>query len=290
MIAFKKILEKTIIEASDKGVLDKIWDKLSTKALTEFIPPLFDEYVIKFVQKDSMRDIAEEFLTSQGFQIENLNEAVDEIIQTFANGNNDTVVYYYIKWTSATEFTCTQFLGAGNNSKFKRFMEISYQYEDSSNKGEACYKVVKAYDYSENKEINLTKETDKDIIQNLVYPLQLSNTVAYYMQHYSPELEYKSIKASPLTKTKNISNGNKGYRQSIVLKSKIKKYVLDYEKDLKTIRTYRKAKPCWYVRGYYQHFGKEKVLKYIPPRINYRKDVDRKITPDRGNLFKLEEN
>lgn len=244
-ISLKKILTKTTIKV-DINFLESLYDKVMKKASLNFVPPLFDEFVISLMS------------------------------------DNIGIAYYYIKWFSATMAKISVFLNTNGNvvfEKCKLLYEITYEYDST-----VCdYWVDKVYDNLNNQELDEVEyKSNKFILQVVISSLNLINNVSYYMQHYSPEIEYKVIKATQLKKVENFKNGNGGYEQKIVLKSKVKKYILDenkHKENLKSIRTYRKIKPYWYVRGYYQHFGKEKVLKYIPPRINYRdkKDVTKEL-------------
>lgn len=280
-ISLSKILTKTTIEITEKFV-EKVWDKLIDKATTyQFVPPLFDEYVVKRVGKGDMRKVLIDSILSNNRENIPINEIPLYVDYCIKDGqvSADIVTYYYVKWLSATEYRIVIYTNATNTeiyNKYKCIYEIDYRYEASQEKkeGEGNYLILRVFD-----SINNCELSDEQVIENKFTffiahnAFQIVNIVSYYMQHYSPEVEYKEIKATQLKKGKNTNNGNNGYSQRVVLKSKVKKYILNeqkYKENLKSIRTYKKTKTCWYVRGYYQHYGKEKILKYIPPRINYR--------------------
>lgn len=214
------------------------------------------------------------------------------------NFDNDVITYYCIQYSSATEWSVTVFEGQRHTKTW--IVECSYINEPDEYGNNYTINVIST---SSSVDFSVVPEQVKAQIQasNMAeyaqcigaFALDIVNVVSYYMQHYDPDIEYSVVKATPLSKIKKEKqvHGNLGYEQKIVLKSKIKKYVLTsdtYSTDVKKIRKYRKTKPCWYVRGYYQHYGQEKVLKYIPPRINYRKNVSRSENP-KSNVYQIKE-
>lgn len=297
-ISLSKILTKTTIEVTEKFI-EKIWNKLIYKATTfQFVPPLFDEFVIKRVGKGDMRELLINSIISnnkENIPIEEIPWYVDYCIKD-NQVNEDIITYYYVKWLSAIKYRVVIYTNATSTeiyNKCKCIYEIDYCYDANQNaEEESNYLILRVFD-----SINNCELTDKQVTEDK-YTLYIShnafqvvNIVSYYMQHYSPEVEYKEIKATQVKKGGNTESQNNGYSQKVVLKSKVKKYILNeqkYKENLKAIRTYKKTKSCWYVRGYYQHYGKDKILKYIPPRINYRNKDNTKDQLPQAKTYELE--
>lgn len=299
-ISFKKALEKTIIEVNS-DFIEPVWNYVIHHTRKSYIPPLFSEYTIVLTEKNKGRKIIEDTL-SNNIQFLSLpfgakEQAIDDIIKG-NNLSNDVVTYYCVQYSSATEWSVTVFEGQRHTKTW--IVECSYINEPDEYGNNYAINVLST---SSNIEFLAVPEYVKAQIQISsmteyaqcmgAFVLDIVNVISYYMQHYNPDVAYSIIKATPLSKIQKERkvNGNLCYEQKIVLKSKIKKYVLTsdtYSTDVQKIRTYRKTKPCWYVRGYYQHFGQEKILKYIPPRINYRKNVSH-LTNPKPNTYQIKE-
>ena len=284
-ISFQQILSKTIIEVDNK-FMEKIWDSLEKHIRREYVPPLFSDYTIILTEKDANRKIIEksfeETVYFSNLSIEEQKKAIDKALKE--NGlSEDIVRYYYVKYFSATEWEITVFETEKDN-KIEKVWTVECVYKNTPSEDCEFYGIkVKLNKYDDNSIDFKNRMAAKYGIYNMsdyarqigTFALDLVNAVSYYMQHYNPDVEYKLIKVEEPKKSKK-KNGNAGYRQKIVLKSKISRYVLSdetHKTNIDNIRIYRKIKPCWYVRGYYQHYGKDKILKYIPPRINYRRDI-----------------
>ncbi|WP_106762811.1 hypothetical protein [Pseudoruminococcus massiliensis] len=296
-ISFQQILSKTIIEV-DNNFLEKIWDSLEKHIRREYVPPLFSDYTIILTEKGANRKIIEksfeETVYFSNLSIEDQKKAIDKALKE--NGlSEDIVRYYYVKYFSATEWEITVFETEKDN-KIEKVWTVECVYKNTPSEDGEFYGIkVKLNKYDDNSIDFKNRMAAKYGIYNMsdyarqigTFALDLVNAISYYMQHYNPDVEYKLIKVEEPKKSKK-KNGNAGYRQKIVLKSKISRYVLSdetHKTNIDNIRIYRKIKPCWYVRGYYQHYGKDKILKYIPPRINYRRDIskteDLQPTPNR---------
>ncbi len=285
-ISFQKAITKTMIEVDD-NFTESVWDSLVRKTRNHYVPPLFSEFTIKFTERGKGRAIIQTGLSNNiGFlslPVEKREKFIDEIIINNPYMTNDVVTYYSVMYVSATEWVVVVFEGERHTKTW--IVECSYINEPDEYGNNYSINVISTCEH-----LDFDKVPDEVLNQMSVrnvaeyaqrigaFALDIVNVISYYMQHYNPDVEYSLIKATPLKKTKDgtKTKGNLGYEQKIVLKSKIKKYVLTsdtHKTNIKKMRTYRKTKPCWYVRGYYQHFGNEKILKYIPPRINYRKDL-----------------
>lgn len=301
-ISFQQILTKTIIEVDNK-FMEKIWDSLEKHIRREYVPPLFSDYTIILTEKGANRKIIEKSFEDNiyysNLSIEDQKKAIDKALKE--NGlPEDIVRYYYVKYLSATEWKITIFEAETEKDKIEKVWTIECVYRNTPSEDGEFYGIKVKLNKDDNNSIDFNNQmAAKYGIYNMsdyarqigTFVLDLVNAISYYMQHYNPNVEYKLIKVEEPKKSKK-KNGNGGYRQKITLKSKISRYILSdetHKNNIKNIRTYRKIKPCWQVRGYYQRFGKEKILKYIPPRINYRRDIskteDLQPTPNRYNLI-----
>lgn len=239
-ISYNKAMTKTTVHV-DGDFMESIWDNVVLKAQSKYVPPLFDEFTI---------------------------------INTHSNGLIET---YYVKYTSATDWSITTFFGNNINNKKPKWiltMNVSYECIDIQNKHQ-----IKIY---ANETINENNSSDFAI-----YSLDFVMAVQYYMQHFSPEIEYSTREVSELKRNeKSCRNG--GYSQKIKLRSRKKQYIMNAETVTPTImRKYRKITPCWTVRGYYQHYGKgnNRILKYIAPQIRYRTDMRNKKKPSNKQYY-----
>lgn len=272
-VSFQKTSKKTNIEI-DVSFLNEIWDKIVEETNEKLVPPLFDEFVITVVSKNKIYEdmknclIQEQVITlnSDKQQAEkHINNAIKDMLNEVRYDLTET---YYVKYTTATQLSIIYFDGL----QHKKRVNIELEYKcDSSEYSVNIINFNKAH-FEDAFDKSLSESENVQKILNSM--LQTIRVVSHYMQTYNPTVEYKEARASAL-EHKKVKNHNKGYSQAIKLKSKITKYVINSENDKehqKTIRKYRRLKQSWYVRGYYQHFGKERVLKYVPPRINYRSD------------------
>lgn len=300
-ISFQQALTKTIIEV-DNNFMEKIWDSLVSRIRKEYVPPLFSDYTIILTEKGVNRKIIkksfEENTYYSALSIEEQEKAVDKALKE--NGlSEDIVRYYYVKYLSATEWKITIF--EAEKDKVEKVWIVECIYRNTPSENGEFYGIKVKLNKDDYNSIDFNNQIAakygiynmSDYAQQIgTFALDLVNAISYYMQHYNPDIEYKLIRVEDLKKSKK-KNGNGGYKQKITLKSKISRYVLSnktHENNIKNIRSYKKIKPCWYVRGYYQHFGKDKILKYIPPRINYRRDSEAKNSQPKPNIYELTDN
>lgn len=265
-LSIKKIMQKTTIEISGEMV-DKIYNKYWYEVKDKFVPPLFDEFVIKIVDKDATYSmIYKNFCETDKNFLFLPAEQKEKIVKDFMKREKlpkDKINCIYCKYETATDWT----LILVDNTVNKKVMNISLHY---------C-----ADDELDEKEITIEKK------QALDSTLLLFLSICDYVQNYSQIVEYSQIDVEPVKKIEGRKKSyNKGYSQKIRLKSKRKKYVISAETETER-KKYNKIKACWYVRGYYQHYGKQKILKYIPPRIN-RRDKD-KLNKPKNPTYEVKE-
>lgn len=285
-LGIEKMLEKTTIEI-DSVVLDDLYNKYSSIVADKYVSPLFDEFTIKIVEKDIIREVTYNHFFEMDSKFIGLSEKdrwnkVDDFFAKNPNLSPDRIMLIYCKYHTATDWTLIYV----NDDLKKKICKIGYHYDPIVKDG----KQVVNYDTEFTIYANKDGEFDTEQ-ENIDYIKSISNrvlleflTVSYYMENHSELVEYSKVEVSPLRKDitsvkkkNNTHKQNKGYYQKIKLKSKKKKYVIS--KETKIIhKTYNKVTPCWYVRGYYQHYGKDKILKFIPPRVN-RRDKDKLDKP-----------
>lgn len=279
-ISRDKTLKKTLIEI-DIAYMDKIHTEVNPKIRETFIPPLFDEYTLKITQKSGTFNFYRRNLILSDISFKNLSESEqNKMINSILNKqglSKDSEELIYVKYISATEWTIIYFDGYTNKKQFA--VEVAYGVDDND----------KTYYYEIHRYSN--RGTYEQVKQIADYCLSCVLSISYFMQHRSELIDYDRIEVGTLIKQQSTSTtkkqSNKGYSQKIKLKSRQKKYILT-EEYVKNRKAYNKIKPCWYVRGYYQHFGRDKILKYIPPRINYRAEVKLKNKPNpQNNIYEL---
>lgn len=260
-ISFKKMLTKTTVEI-DAKLIDTFYEKYFYEAKNKYVPPLFDEFVIKIIDKNQARNYVYQFLCESDSKFlflsqQEKNAVIDDYMKKHRL-INDKIDYIYCTYDTATDWNLIFVDGSIN----KKIMNAEIHY---TNENEGSYKSSVVF-YSDPDAEELSQEQQDLFNSTLLLFLSISD----YVQNHSSNIEYSQIEVESVKrddKKKKIYNN--GYSQKIRLKSKQKKYIFTTETQ-KAPRQYKKVKACWYVRGYYQHFGKEKVLKYIPPRINRR--------------------
>lgn len=286
MISYKKAMEKTIVEI-DTDFLDEMWSDCMSKLKGELVPPLFDEFVIVSRKKNGAKKLAQTELSARaGFlslpkeeQETKVKEVLKNITAPFSYDTTDT---FYIKYHSATAFDILVFEGC----QHRKTALCEVRYTATENDDKMAY-YTRFNNLSSNVDTDLLEEHYKTVME---YIVGVVFVVSYYMQHYNPTISYTTIKADELksNSTDKIKDNN-GFSQKIKLKSTIKKYVIDQTSDetnRQRIKEIKYTKPCWYVRGYYQRYGKGKIIKYVPPRINYRKDINKDQKP-KTNKYEL---
>ena len=263
-ISAKKALNSTIIEI-DSDFLNTILFENADLIANKYVPPLFNEFCIKIKTSESTYNKTKNLINSFGKTNKNIKKYnIDDFTELI-----------YIKYHSATNWSIIYFEQNGK----KKIISCDCCYlinNDASNN--TCYA------YTTNK---FTDKYNNEIISNFA-KVNIAKVLCLseYIQNLNNFVEYEKIEVSKPEKVNktNVQN-NKGYQQKIKLKSKYKKYIVS-DDTVKLSKKYQKIKPCWYVRGYYQHFGKDKIIKYIPPRINYRqneKDADVRKKPKSNN-------
>lgn len=263
-ISFKNLSNKTTIEVSPT-FLDKIAKEALPKINDSFVPPLFSEYCISIIEKNGNFNYFKTNLILKDKTFNSLPQEIqDKLVTETLKENNcsvDEISVIYVKYTSATEWTIIFFDGCFH----KKIFTVDCEYGVDNKQG--YFSTIRQFS---NK---YSKSEMQAIVEKYIFWMLC---VSWYMQNINNFIEYDFIQVDKLSpkKRKNdiVSDSkqtNNNYVQKIKIKSKKKKYILS-EQTVKSKKTYNRVKTCWYVRGYYQRFGKDKILKYIPPRINYR--------------------
>ena len=277
-ISFKKMLTKTTVEI-DAKLIDTFYEKYFYEAKNKYVPPLFDEFVIKIIDKNQARNYVYQFLCESSSKFlflsqQEKNAVIDDYMKKHRL-INDKIDYIYCKYDTATDWNLIFVDGSIN----KKIMNAEIHY---TNENEGSYKSSVVF-YSDPDAEELSQEQQDLLNSTLLLFLSISD----FVQNHSSNIEYSQIEVEPVKrddKKKKIYNN--GYSQKIRLKSKQRKYIFTKETE-KFPRQYKKVKACWYVRGYYQHYGKQKILKYIPPRIN-RRDKD-KLNKPKNPTYEVKE-
>lgn len=285
-ISYKKALKATTVEI-DAEFLEKIWQDTLQKIMKSdtLVPPLFDEFTIITRDKNALYNMVEKgfiqkdrnFVNlSQKDQKKFINDVIEDIARPFSY---DTTNTFYVHFKSATNFDIVFFEGQKHRKTI--LCEVEYDYSEKNDR-------MTYFSTTSSLVKNIEDEIEENANELSDYIVGTVLIVSYYMQHYNPNIDYIAVEADDLKKNESKSN-NKGFSQKIRLKSKIKKYILNGkidEENKEVLKNIAFKKHCWYVRGYYQRFGRNKIIKYIPPRVNYRKDIKEnkdKFTPKNNN-------
>lgn len=262
----------TSIEVEQTSDILEVVDKLQMRFYKniEFIPPLFSEYVVRLIllKEEQLAEIREAIRIKYPDMSPKQQE---EAAQRILKGDTDKLAQtFLIRWADELTFTILIYM----NGMKTLYIKVRYEYTDEglTHLNMNC-QIISAKFQAE--KYNRGEEWFRSFCQRQVFFIM---ALADYMLNYTDKVEYERILYTPNKSSQNSNkvkrqNGNKS--RNIVLKSRIKKYIISNE-DAQSCkkRNYRKITNSWFVRGYYQHFGADKHIKYIPPRINHRKDCE----------------
>ena len=190
-----------------------------------------------------------------------------------------------VRWQTDTSFTILHYA----NGKKTFYILVEYVFDENNEKSITIDLEVLSKKWS----ISYSEEL-QNMVQSLVMFIL---SVSDFLLNYTDKVQYvtenengEKLKKTKNTKKKRVESKKsipKGKKQNVInYRSAIKVYevdaddVVNYKK-----RKYRKIKNSWFVRGYYERYGKEKIPKYIPPRIN-RRNKDLHDAPD-APLYKV---
>lgn len=196
-------------------------------------------------------------------------------------------IVWAVNWITDTKYIVSIFV---NNELFSRVTvdlgENALEFEKigRNSKNTLCLRKV---NFLEEKKFN------PDWSQCVEASMTSITAITYFMLHYNEEVEYeivekeaKGVSKAPKPNSNTSNDSSKSNYAVLTLKSKRKKYVLTGDIVKKARKPYTKRTDSWNVRGYYQHFGKDKVLKYIPPRVNRRKDAKNGVITPKNYIIK----
>ena len=265
------IKSKTRIDVNEKKAEEIRKHYLKNKR-DNYIPPIFSEFVISIDITDSvletcMKNIKEDYQLLQLYEMANIfdkNKIIDNMLAKFDTYKKEKKIYnsILVKYKDSINIELTFY-----NESSKAFGMIEAYYDSSKDDW-----VVNA---QSSQEMIDTFKNNQDMSNFFNINFQIFLSVSYYMQHFNSEIEYVEIDVKDNKKSsKNKSNG--GYSQKITLKSKKKKYII---KDSDTFSMRKRSEATyhissWLTRGHYRKCGKNKVIKYIPPTIHKRKNLN----------------
>lgn len=269
----------TTIEVTETESILKAIEEIRQRFLhkVEFIPPVFSEYVISIdisrtLRKSFDEEVSELYPLLTGDERE---QKIDELIQKNKDFYEENQYQkYLIRWQDEITFTVLIYFA----KRKKIYLQCRYEYDVDDMTALQIGISVISDDYKRETEERGHQWLQEFCKRQVFFILAISD----FMLNYTDKIQYEKIEYKP-TKTinKQESKTREHRDRKLILKSKRKKYVLidndisEYKK-----RKYRKIKSSWFVRGYYERFGKDKVIKYIPPRINHR-NLDKKDEPKR---------
>ena len=268
---YSSILTKTRIDITEQKAIELQKHYLKNRK-DKYIPPIFTEFIIVIDITESLRESSLELLKEdmQMYQLYNSadvfakNNILDNMLNKFESYKKEKKIYntIFVKYKDSINIELILY---DMNCKPVGVLEASY---DSLND-----------DYilnSKSTKEMLDSFNNKDEITQFYYnSFEIFMSVSYYMQHFNSEIEYAEVEVKDNKKSsKNKTNG--GYSQKIILKSKKKKYII---KDSDTFSIRKRSEATYYVsswltRGHYRRCGKNKVIKYIPPTIHKRKNLN----------------
>lgn len=276
--SYDSVIKKTIIDITEAKA-DEVRNFYLKNKRDNYIPPIFTEFVIRINDTASMIETCtnnvKESFKGQEYEAKNIFEQnilkknISEIVNNMLNNNFKT-------YKKEKKIYHTLFI------KYKDSINVELYFYNEQSKPtgmiEACYDSEKddwALSVQSNKEMIYNFSSNKEMSDFFNINFQIFLSVSYYMQHFHSEVEYIEIDVKDMKKSsKNKTNG--GYSQKITLKSKKKKYVIKdsdtFEMRKRKEATYQVA--SWLTRGHYRKCGKNKVIKYIPPTIHKRKNLN----------------
>lgn len=265
------IKSKTRIDINEKKA-EEIRKYYLKNRRDNYIPPIFSEFVISIDITDSVletciKNIKEDYQLLQLYETANVfdkNKIIDNMLAKFDTYKKEKKIYnsILVKYKDSINVELTFY-----NESSKAFGMIGACYDSSKDDW-----VLNAQ--SSQEMIDVFKN-NQDMSNFFNVNFQIFLSVSYYMQHFNSEIEYVEIDVKDNKKSsKNKSNG--GYSQKITLKSKKKKYII---KDSDTFSMRKRSEATyhissWLTRGHYRKCGKNKVIKYIPPTIHKRKNLN----------------
>ena len=231
--------------------LSDMFEKAYQEKKVCFVPPLFSEYVIKV-------DYGTEKLNKEITEV--FGKEIDE--QIMNRLTNLRYLYFFVAWETASKFHIVYFC-----EEKKRFhLTVNYIYDENNEPNlnvQIFHLSARCKKYYDNNQQELTQMGYGIVL----YVLSISD----YLLSYTNRIEYIDEKAVKKLKQRHSRNVDTDNQSIIYLKSKKKRYDVSAEEiENYQKRKYRKIKNSWFVRGYYQRYGKEKIPRYIPPRINRR--------------------
>lgn len=265
------IKSKTRIDINEKKA-EEIRKYYLKNRRDNYIPPIFSEFVISIDITDSVletciKNIKEDYQLLQLYETANVfdkNKIIDNMLAKFDTYKKEKKIYnsILVKYKDSINIELTFY-----NESNKAFGMIEAYYDSSKDDW-----VVNA---QSSQEMIDTFKNNQDMSNFFNISFQIFLSISYYMQHFNSEIEYVEIDVKDNKKSsKNKSNG--GYSQKIVLKSKKKKYVIK-DTDTFEIRKRKEATyqvASWLTRGHYRKCGKNKIIKFIPPTIHKRKNLN----------------
>ena len=276
--SYDSIIRKTLIDITEAKA-DEVRNFYLKNKRDNYIPPIFTEFVIRINDTASMIETCtnnvKESFKGQEYEAKNIFEQnilkknISEIVNNMLNNNFKT-------YKKEKKIYHTLFI------KYKDSINVELYFYNEQSKPtgmiEACYDSEKddwALSVQSNKEMIYNFSSNKEMSDFFNINFQIFLSVSYYMQHFHSEVEYIEVGVKDNKKSsKNKTNG--GYSQKITLKSKKKKYII---KDSDTFSMRKRSEATyhissWLTRGHYRKCGKNKVIKYIPPTIHKRKNLN----------------
>jgi len=262
-----KLDKFTTIELQDEPEITNLMRDEIKKLKNDFkfIPPLFNQYVICMDITERYRQFSYEEFEKQSIPPNEYDKRWKQALKYFGGEplySKDLIQWYDEKTFFVLNYTL-------NKKTFIARVEYKFK-DDKAYLDITSYAIAKDYIEMQKNEFNTYK---KDVADKVLFILAVSN----YMLTYNNNVEYEKIEyrtANNENKNHSQQSNNKSSvkkNNKITLKSKKTKYIITKE-DIENAkkRKYTPIKPSWYVRGYYQRFGKNKEVKYVPPRINKR--------------------
>lgn len=271
---YKSIANKTRIDIGEKK-LDEIRKYYDKHKKDNYMPPIFDEFIICLDITDTMMKVCIENVKNN-LQVEQLYQIADvfernKIIKNVMDIAEDVLNKGYKTYRKEKKVYNTFYV------KYKDSVNIEITVYDVDNKVigvlEACY-LSKEDNYFLNVEANkFNFENEKSERDFFASAFDVFLSVSYYMQNFNSDIEYSKIEVRDNKQnSKNKYNG--GYSQKITLKSKKKRYIIKDTDDFKKRNEANYRVSSWLTRGHYRRCGKDKVIKYILPTVHTRKKAN----------------
>lgn len=192
----------------------------------KFIPPLFEQYVIKVNNTDMYREAVKELIVEGKLKIANTDKEIDKYI---AKNQSLRYVYWLVRWKSETNFSIVVY----SEGKKRLYIDVSYEYDENGKRN------ITVNSETLSGEFDRIYSKKRNELEEMCLGITLSvMAISDYLLNYSEKVKYVDVEKAKKKPASQNKNSAKQSSTSIYLKSEIKRYVVTDEE----IENYKKKK------------------------------------------------